>query len=216
MRNLARYIFFAVIISALSLQSCNDNSADRNYAEQTAFRAFITGKNIAEDGFTESNGVCRVIDKNYYDAGDWERPDGYEGDFPPQVANGDEVSFFFVISEFAVNLKSATGTIGNLLYTNDKNVIDDINKKEGTGLNGYHPHLDSEYWPTDALTVKVGESGIMQGVMEALPGSRLGDQFWALIPSRLAYGDMKTGYFTHNTALYAIIVITDLNGINSR
>lgn len=219
MRHLVRNIsVIAVAALALSLLSCSDDEGISEYDERTAFEAFLTSQGVAEGDYGESNGVFTVVKENLVDKGEtgWERPPGYDGDFPPVIASGDKVAFYFTIYYFNINVTTtaSTGVIGGFLFTNIQGIIDAVNDTEGqTAVNGFYPHLDSEYWPTVPLTATIGDGAVLKGMEEALLGCRLGDSLWALIPSRMAYGGMESQYIPDNTALYVEMVVVDVNDI---
>lgn len=203
MRNLHINILLAVsaILISFGLTGCNNDEAERGYSEQAAFLAFLESKKLTEDDYTYHEDVYRVISKSWFDADTPETRADEE--YPPRIKEGDTVTMIFAI--YAFTISSNKGSIGSLIYTNSASVIDAINDSSNATLN-------PKYWSTEPLTVKVGNRDILPGIDIALPGTLLGDYGWMLVPSKLAYGDDKSGYIPKDTALYADFIIISVNG----
>ena len=84
-----------------------------------------------------------------------------------------------------------------IYLTNDQVQIDELRK---TGLN-------VEYWKTEPLKVKIGQTNIIKGVEESLIGCREGDRVEVYMTLDAAYGDEVVGVvpFESSVAWYYTI-----------
>lgn len=101
----------------------------------------------------------------YYDAGRQSKT---------KVEAGDEVELYFA----AYALSSGAPSNGSLYFTNDATLIEQLSK---AGLN-------TEYWSTEPLRVKIGSSDILKGVETSLLDCREGDAVEVYMAYESAYG----------------------------
>ena len=95
------------------------------------------------------------------------------------VALGDEVSLTYIACVFTGSKPS----LGSVYATNDASVIAELSSG---GLN-------AEYWSTEPLKIKIGQTNIIKGVELSLIGCREGDSVEAYMTLDAAYGDVVVG-----------------------
>lgn len=193
MRFLSRNIYFiiaAILFPAIFLfAGCSDDSELRA-KEDEAILKHLADLQYKEGDYTVTEGVYRVITKNFFD-------DIEDTTYvPPVVSEGDEVALIFAIYTFS----GSTPLPDNLIYTNDKSLINE--------------NINPEYWPEGPIYVTVGNEDIIRGIDVSLPGCILGDTALIIVPSRMAYGKAEIGIVGSDTMLYCIIMVTSINDEN--
>lgn len=116
---------------------------------------------------------------NYYDEGREERP---------VVEWGDKIEIRF-------NAYTFTGSepnLSELYWSNVPEIIAQLGDKGSITENT----LD---WPTEPLTIKLGESNILAGLEYTLPGCREADSVQVYMTSGLAYGKKRIGVVPENS-----------------
>lgn len=120
----------------------------------------------------------------YYDAG---------RDGRAMIDDGDEVTLTFTGYQFTGGLPRTE----NVYFSNDTAVISQL---KAAGLN-------SEYWSSEPLFVKIGETNIIKGVSESLIGCREGDKVEAYMTYEKAYGKHVIGIVPFHSAVMWIYTI---------
>ena len=94
----------------------------------------------------------------------------------------------------------STPNISAVYYTNEQNVIESLAKGG----------LDTQYWTTEPMVVKLGETNIIKGVEESLLGCREGDRVEAYMTSKLAYDDKAIGIVKKEASVLWVYTIEKL------
>ena len=115
---------------------------------------------------------------SYYDEGRKERR---------AVEMGDVVSLTYIACVFTGSKPS----LGSVYATNDASVISQL------GDGG----LNTEFWSTAPLQVKIGQTDIIKGVELSLIGCREGDSVEAYMTLDAAYGDDVVGVVPENASV---------------
>ena len=103
------------------------------------------------------------------------------------VALGDEVSLTYIACVFTGSKPS----LGSVYATNDASVISELSSG---GLN-------AEYWSTEPLRIKIGQTNIIKGVELSLIGCREGDKVEVYMTYEEAYEDKVVGMVPHKGAV---------------
>ncbi|MDL2319518.1 FKBP-type peptidyl-prolyl cis-trans isomerase [Alistipes sp. OttesenSCG-928-B03] len=120
--------------------------------------------------------------------------DGYEA--AVQAETGDQVVFEFV----AYGLQGASFSEG-FLYTNSAAVAAEE-----------YPDNPEAYstWTLEPFSVRLGDTGLMEGLQRGLPGARKGDILCIAMTSDMGAGDKALGVLPANTPLMYLIAITEV------
>ena len=70
--------------------------------------------------------------------------------------------------------------------------------------------LNTEYWTTEPVVVKLGESSIIKGVEQSLLGCREGDKVEVYMTHNAAYEDKAMGILKKESPVMWIYTITNL------
>ena len=188
-------IAIVAVVAMLFVMGCNDNdtvveaarSSIERYLTSSHSPRLISKADVENSieynpPFYErlSQDVYRYI-STYYDAG---------RDSRREVAVGDIVELSVTAYPFtgsAPNVKSA-------YYTNEQSTLDVL---EGAGLN-------TEYWSSEPLIIKLGETNIIKGVELSLIGCREADKVEAYLTFKAAYGGKNAvgSVKKHTTAVW--------------
>lgn len=95
------------------------------------------------------------------------------------IAEGDEVSLTYMACSF----KGGQPSLADVYATNDRSVQEQLRE---AGLN-------TEYWPSEPLKVKIGETNIIKGIELSLIGCREGDVVEVYMTLDAAYEDNVVG-----------------------
>lgn len=116
----------------------------------------------------------------------------------PAIKQGDEVTLTFTAYVF-------TGGVPNLssvYLSNDAAVISALRE---AGLN-------TDYWSTESLTIKIGQTNIIKGVTTSLIGCREGDVVEAYMTLDAAYEDNVVGVVPKESPVAWFYTIESVNG----
>ena len=116
---------------------------------------------------------------NYYDAGREDRA---------VVEWGDAIQIRFNAFTFT---GSEPNISSNLYWSNVPSVIAQVGKVSGNTLD----------WPSEPLTIKLGETAILEGLERALPGCYEADSVQVYMTSNLAYGKSMICVFPKNAMI---------------
>ncbi len=130
--------------------------------------------------------VYRYI-ATYYDANREQRE---------EVEEGDVVELTVTAYIFAGRAPS----ISSVYFTNEESVLKSLSSE---GLN-------TEYWTTEPVVVKLGESSIIKGVEQSLLGCREGDKVEVYMTHNAAYEDKAMGILKKESPVMWIYTITNL------
>lgn len=173
----------AVTVSLLPV-ACEDNDEALTSQHQRIV-SYLTSSHVpqlvseedAETSLEPNPAFYELIDQQvyryistYYDAG---------RDSRPLVESGDEVQITYTAYIFTGSVPRTS----SVYMTNDATVLAAL-VEEG---------LNAEYWSTDPLTVKLGETDIIKGMEMSLLGCREGDSVEAYMTFEAAYGSGEVG-----------------------
>lgn len=116
----------------------------------------------------------------------------------PEVKEGDEVTLTFTAYVFT----GSAPTLTSVYLTNDPTVISSLSANR----------LNTEYWTTEPLTIKIGQTNIIKGVTTSLIGCRLGDRVEAYMTLDAAYGDDVVGVVPKGSAVAWYYTIESVAG----
>ena len=91
-------------------------------------------------------------------------------------------------------------SISSVYFTNEESVLKSLSSE---GLN-------TEYWTTEPVVVKLGESSIIKGVEQSLLGCREGDKVEVYMTHNAAYEDKAMGILKKESPVMWIYTITNL------
>lgn len=196
-------LLFALVAAAamMTVVGCNDD--DKNVeSARTSIERYLTSSHnprlIPESEVANSivynppfyeklnQDLYRYI-ATYYDQGRQERD---------QVEWGDQVELRVTAYVFS----GSTPNISAVYYTNEQSVIESLAKGG----------LDTQYWTTEPMVVKLGETNIIKGVEESLLGCREGDRVEAYMTSKLAYDDKAIGIVKKEASVLWVYTIEKL------
>lgn len=183
MRRALRLVFMAMCLVVVT--ACNNDEIDLAENQRTAIVNYLGSShqprliNISEvpNSMEAKPAFYERLDYNtfryiasYYDEGREDRR---------VVEMGDEVSLTYIACVF----KGSKPSLDTVYATNDASVISQL------GDGG----LNTEYWSTAPLRVKIGQTNIIKGVELSLIGCREGDSVEAYMTLDAAYGDKVVG-----------------------
>ena len=116
---------------------------------------------------------------NYYDAGREDRA---------VVEWGDAIQIRFNAFTFTGSEPSISS---NLYWSNIPSVIAQVGKVSNNTLD----------WPSEPLTIRVGETKILEGLERTLPGCHEADSVQVYMTSNLAYGENMIGVVPKNAMI---------------
>ena len=196
-------LLFALVAAAamMTVVGCNDD--DKNVeSARTTIERYLTSSHsprlIPESEVANSivynppfyeklnQDLYRYI-ATYYDQGRQQRD---------QVEWGDQVELRVTAYVFT----GSTPNISAVYYTNEQSVIESLAKGG----------LDTQYWTTEPMVVKLGETNIIKGVEESLLGCREGDRVEAYMTSKLAYDDKAIGIVKKEASVLWVYTIEKL------
>lgn len=178
-----KMVFMAV--SLVFVAACNDDEVDLSENQRSAIVSYLTSShqprliNISDvpNSMDAQPAFYERLDYNtfryiatYYDDDRAERR---------AVAEGDEV----VLTYMACIFTGSQPSLASVYATNDASVIGQLRE---AGLN-------TEYWTTEPLKIKIGDTNIIKGVEFSLIGCREGDSVEAYMTLDAAYGDNVVG-----------------------
>ena len=186
-----RLVFMAVCLVVVT--ACNDDEIDLAGNQRTAIVNYLGSShqprliNISDvpNSMEAKPAFYERLDYNtfryitsYYDEGRKERR---------AVEMGDVVSLTYIACVFTGSKPS----LGSVYATNDASVISQL------GDGG----LNTEFWSTAPLQVKIGQTDIIKGVELSLIGCREGDSVEAYMTLDAAYGDDVVGVVPENASV---------------
>lgn len=185
-------------LAAMLVVGCNDNDSIVEQ-ERTSIERYLTSshsprliskadvENSLEFNppFYErlSQDVYRYI-ATYYDA---------DRDLRREVEQGDVVSMTVTAYQFTGSKPS----VAMVYFTNEQSVIASL---EELGLN-------TQYWTSEPLVLKLGETNIIKGVSMSLLGCREGDQVEVYMTHEAAYGKDAVGVLEKETSVLWVYTI---------
>lgn len=185
-------------LAAMLVVGCNDNDSIVEQ-ERTSIERYLTSshsprliskadvENSLEFNppFYErlSQDVYRYI-ATYYDA---------DRDLRCEVEQGDVVSMTVTAYQFTGSKPS----VAMVYFTNEQSVIASL---EELGLN-------TQYWTSEPLVLKLGETNIIKGVSMSLLGCREGDQVEVYMTHEAAYGKDAVGVLEKETSVLWVYTI---------
>ena len=179
------WIAFMVAASLLCSVACGDEAVDVAETQRNSIVSYLTSSHSPR--LINKKDVGQALEKNppFYEQVEYNTfryiDDYYnpERESRVQVAEGDEVELTFTAYIFS----GSTPAVSAIYLTNDQVQIDELRK---TGLN-------VEYWKTEPLKMKIGQTNIIKGVEESLIGCREGDRVEVYMTLDAAYGDEVVG-----------------------
>lgn len=198
-----RFSIIALATFALSLcVACSDeedtiltsqHTSILNYLSSAHVPKLIALQNIEESMEAEPH-FYELFDQNiyryistYYDEGRSSRA---------IVERGDEVKLTFSAYLFTGGLPS----ISSLYASNDPKMIAQLTEQG----------LDTQFWSSEPLTIKIGETDIIKGVEVSLIGCREGDRVEVYLAYPAGYGSHELGLLTKEQPLVWIYTIDSL------
>lgn len=185
-------------LAAMLVVGCNDNDSIVEQ-ERTSIERYLTSshsprliskadvENSLEFNppFYErlSQDVYRYI-ATYYDA---------DRDLRREVEQGDVVSMTVTAYQFTGSKPS----VAMVYFTNEQSVIASL---EELGLN-------TQYWTSEPLVLKLGETNIIKSVSMSLLGCREGDQVEVYMTHEAAYGKDAVGVLEKETSVLWVYTI---------
>lgn len=185
-------------LAAMLVVGCNDNDSIVEQ-ERTSIERYLTSshsprliskadvENSLEFNppFYErlSQDVYRYI-ATYYDA---------DRDLRREVEQGDVVSMTVTAYQFTGSKPS----VAMVYFTNEQSVIASL---EELGLN-------TQYWTSEPLVLKLGETNIIKGVSMSLLGCREGDHVEVYMTHEAAYGKDAVGVLEKETSVLWVYTI---------
>jgi hypothetical protein len=125
---------------------------------------------------------------NYYDADRENRP---------VVDKGDKIEIRFnayILKVPTSSKKVQEPSKEDIYWSNNPDIIEALgNKVIGNGT------INTLDWPTELLTIKLGESKILEGLERTLPGCREADSVQVYMTSNQAYGKQLIGVVPKNS-----------------
>lgn len=112
------------------------------------------------------------------------------------IEYGDEI-------QLALTAYVFTGSVPRIESVYFTNVEETITRLVELGLN-------TEYWTTDPVIIKLGETNIIKGVEKSLLGCREGDKVEVYMTLESAYEDAAVGIVPTNSSLVWIFTITSV------
>ncbi len=166
-------------------------------SQRTAIERFLNGRKIISRKEAELSGDTEFYDvwglntyryiTNMYAEGREEKP---------QVEMGDEVSLSLTAYIFTGSQPRAEA----IYFTNEQAQIDRL---VGLGLN-------TEYWSTDPVIIRLGSSDIIKGVEKALVGCYEGDVVEVYMTKESAYGKQAVGIVPKDASLAWYFTVTSV------
>ena len=199
-----RLVFMAMCLVVVT--ACNDDEIDLAGNQRTAIVNYLGSShqprliNISDvpNSMEAKPAFYERLDYNtfryiasYYDEGRKERR---------AVEMGDEVSLTYIACVFTGSKPS----LGSVYATNDASVISQL------GDGG----LNTEFWSTAPLQVKIGQTDIIKGVELSLIGCREGDSVEAYMTLDAAYGDDVVGVVPENASVVWFYTIYSVGAQN--
>ena len=185
-------ITIAVAAVMAALVGCNDDQTKVDQ-QRTSIERYLTSSHSPR--LIAKEEVANSIE---YNPPFYERltPDVYryiatyyatDRDLRNEVEMGDVVELTFTAYKFSGSRPS----LSNVYYTNDAAVLAEM-ESEG---------LDTKFWSTEPLVVKMGETSIIKGVERSLVGCREADQVEVYMTQEAAYGNKAVGLVVKGTSL---------------
>ena len=185
-------ILVAAVVAMMFAAGCNDNDTKVESA-RTSIERYLTSshsprlipKSEVENSieynppFYErlSQDVYRYI-ATYYQSG---------RDSRREVAMGDVVE----LRVTAYTFSGSTPSLSAVYFTNEQTVLDQLAELG----------LDTQYWSSEPVIVKLGETNIIKGVELSLIGCRETDQVEVYMTSKAAYGNDALGVIKKESAI---------------
>lgn len=185
-------IAILAVAGMMSMAACSDNDTTIE-SQRTSIVRYLTATHVpalvsAEDAENSLDPEPAFYDRigqdvyryiaTYYDEG---------RDARAVAEQGDEVDITYTAYVFT----GGVPRVSSVYASNDPATIAEL-VAEG---------LDAEYWTTDPLSVKLGSTDIIKGVVRSLEGCREGDEVEAYMTLDAAYGDDVVGVVPKESAV---------------
>lgn len=191
-------LMFAVLCLSYVV-GCNDvdeivekqRSDIERYLNSTHSPRLVSAEQAEQDGSRDFYDVFalntyRYI-ATYYDEGREERA---------VVEYGDELNLMLTAYVFTGGVPRAE----SVYFTNEEEMIGRLTE---LGLN-------TEYWTTDPVVIKLGDTNIIKGVEQSLLGCREGDRVEVYMTLETAYESDAVGIVPSNSSIVWIFTITSV------
>lgn len=178
--------------------------------------ALITGCNKLEDYVTtqEANFKKYLSSQKAYDREDYD----HENNSVTNVKFYDQIDgvFRYIVNENREERPAEDSAIvkGDSIWVHyDAYIFEGTRRgrvfdtNRASTIKSNLPNLNTEYWSTDPLQLKVGDGQMLPGIEKALEGCRPGDEVQMLLTTDKAYGKRPLGIVPQHSAVMFVLYI---------
>lgn len=192
-------ILLTVMFAALVVAGCNKMD-DYVTTQESNFERYLSNKKVTDrDDYDPEEEVTGAV-VMFYDRIDgvyrWitnesreDRPAASEA-----LEMGDSLYIYFEAWIFEGTRKK------QVFYTNKKNT-----------MTSRFPNLDTEYWSTDSLGIKLGDGQLMKSMESAFEGCCEGDEVEFLLTTDKAYGKRPMGVVPQYSPVAFVVTINAIS-----
>ena len=192
-------ILIFAVLSLVCVVGCNDvddivvkqRSDIERYLNSTHSPRLVSAEQAEQDGSLDFYDIFELNTyryiATYYDEG---------RDTKAEVEYGDELNLSLTAYVFTGSVPRAEA----VYFTNEETMIARLAE---LGLN-------TEYWTTDPVVIKLGDTNIIKGVEQSLLGCREGDRVEVYMTLETAYESEAVGIVPSNSSVVWIFTITSV------
>lgn len=192
-------IFLLVVLCLSYVVGCNDvdeivgkqREDIERYLTSTHAPRLVSAEQAEQDGSRDFYDIFELNTyryiATYYDEG---------RDAKVEVEYGDELNLSLTAYVFTGSVPRAEA----VYFTNEESMITRLAE---LGLN-------TEYWTTDPVVIKLGDTNIIKGVEQSLLGCREGDRVEVYMTLETAYESEAVGIVPSNSSVVWIFTITSV------